>query len=58
MKVCPKCFKGFTKEFSLNSDVCIQCDNVIHCLMRLYDEPLPTLVLYSSGLLKKKEVKA
>ena len=50
-----KCFKGFTIEFNLNSDVCIQCVNVIHCLMRLYNEPLPTLVLYSSDLSEKKE---
>jgi hypothetical protein len=53
-----KCLKDSKKDFSLNVDACIKCDKVIDCLMRLYDEPLPTLVLYSSDLLERENRRA
>jgi len=52
-----KCSKDSKKEFNLESDVCVKCDKLVDCLMKLYNEPLPTLVLYSSDLLERKEAK-
>lgn len=45
-----KCLKESRKEFRATSDECWECDKLVDCLMRLYDEPLPTLVLYSADL--------
>lgn len=45
-----KCLKDSKKEFNVTSSECWNCDRIIDCLMRLYEEPLPTLVLYSHNL--------
>lgn len=44
----------FGKEPLLKNE-CFDCEKIIDCLMKLYDKPLPTLVLYSSDLTGEKQ---
>jgi len=44
----------FGKNLLMKAE-CFECVDVIECLMKLYDKPLPSLVLYSSDLIEVGE---